>query len=73
MSMRGKYTKPDSKLHYFLVEWDPRMLSWAEFRGKVLGATDPATADKGSVRREVYDSWQKLGLAAQPDVGDNSA
>ena len=69
--MRGKYTEPSSKLHYFLVEWDPRMLSWEEFRGKVLGATDPATAVKGSVRREIYDDWKKLGLSAQPDVGDN--
>ena len=44
MAMREKYTKPGTSIYYYLVEWDPAKLSWEDFRGKVLGATDPATA-----------------------------
>jgi len=72
MSMREKYTRSGASIHYLTVEWDESTLSWADFRGKVLGATDPATAVVGSARRDVFDAWASLGLAAQPDVGDNS-
>jgi nucleoside diphosphate kinase len=71
MAMREKYTKDGASIHYALVEWDESTLSWADFRGRVLGATDPATAAEGSARRAIYDDWASLGLAAQPDVGDN--
>eukprot|EP01001_Neometanema_parovale_P007210 NODE_3527_length_1204_cov_112.411656_g3347_i0.p1 GENE.NODE_3527_length_1204_cov_112.411656_g3347_i0~~NODE_3527_length_1204_cov_112.411656_g3347_i0.p1 ORF type:complete len:339 (-),score=110.12 NODE_3527_length_1204_cov_112.411656_g3347_i0:121-1137(-) len=71
MSMREKYTKPPAEIHYFNTEWDTKNLSWEDFRGKVLGATDPATADKNSLRRQVLDKWQELGLKSQPNVGDN--
>ena len=37
MSMRSKFTKPGSEIYYYSVEWDPSVLSWADFRGKVLG------------------------------------
>mgnify|MGYP007078112305 CR=1 FL=1 len=43
MAMREKFTKPGESIHYYLVEWDPAALSWEDFRGKLLGATDPAT------------------------------
>lgn len=72
MSMRSKYTAAASKgIHYFVVEWDPKKLSWADFRGKVLGGTKPDDAEPGSLRRVVFDTWKDLGLPAEPDVGDN--
>lgn len=71
MSMREKYTKASSKIHYYVVEWDGNKLSWEDFRGKVLGATDPETAAAGSVRRLILEKWEELGLASKPDVGDN--
>ena len=71
MAMRGKYTGADSKIRYFCTEWDADRLSWEDFRTKVLGETDPAGASAGSLRRTVFADWKKLGLAAQPDVGDN--
>ena len=40
-------------------------------RGKVLGATDPATAEEGSLRREIFSQWKSLGLKSEPNVGDN--
>jgi nucleoside diphosphate kinase len=71
MSMREKYTKRDVCVYYYLVEWDSVKLSWEDFRAKVLGATDPSTAESGSLRRDIYDRWQELGLATCPDVGEN--
>ena len=72
MSMRGSYTNADSNgIHYFTVQWPTDSLSWADFRGDVLGATDPATAAEGSARRVIYENWESLGLGSQPNVGDN--
>eukprot|EP00959_Pyramimonas_sp_CCMP1952_P359448 7526512-Pyramimonas_sp.AAC.1 len=71
MAMREKYTKESASIHYFTVEWCPTKCSWADFRGKVLGATDPATAEVGAVRRTILDKYEELGLTSQPDVGDN--
>jgi len=71
MSMREKYTKRDVCVYYYLVEWDSVKLSWEDFRAKVLGATDPSTAESGSLRRVIFDQWQALGLKACPDVGEN--
>jgi len=71
MAMREKYTKPGTSIHYYLVEWDPAKLSWEDFRGKVLGATDPASAADGSLRKTIFSDWGKLGLKSEPNVGDN--
>lgn len=69
MAMRGKYTNEPASIHYYTVEWDPRVMSWKDFRSKLLGSTDPAEAAEGSIRREIYNSWQSLGLATIPDTG----
>jgi len=71
MSMRNKYTAPGLSIYYYLVEWDSGALSWEDFRGKVLGPTDPAEAPKDSLRGIVMAQWKELGLAAEPNVGDN--
>ena len=71
MAMREKYTKAGASISYMLAEWDPSQLSWADFRGKVLGATDPTTAEEGAVRRLILQQWRELGLPAEPNVGDN--
>ena len=54
-----------------MVEWDAKACSWADFRGQVLGPTDPAEAPAGSLRGMIMARWQELGLKAEPDVGDN--
>jgi len=71
MQMRSKFTKPGTEIYYFSVEWDPTSLPWADFRGKVLGPTDPAEAPAGSLRGEIMKNWKDLGLASEPNVGDN--
>jgi len=71
MAMRSKFTKPGTQIYYYVVEWDSKKLSWADFRGQVLGPTDPAEAPKSSLRGQILERWQELGLAAMPNVGDN--
>lgn len=71
MAMREKYTKAGESIHYLTVEWDTSKSSWADFRGKVLGATDPTTAEEGALRRTILDKYEELGLKTVPDVGDN--
>ena len=71
MAMREKYTKPGESIYYYLVEWEPSKLSWEGFRGKVLGATDPSTAENGALRKAIYSNWKELGLKSEPNVGDN--
>merc|ERR1719436_1874009 len=70
MSMRNKYVAEGCSIHWFTVDFDQE-LSWEDFRGKVLGPTDPSTAPEDSVRGMIYRDWEKLGLAKQPDTGDN--
>lgn len=70
-SMRDVYCRSDAKIHWYDVEWDTADNEWEAFRGSVLGATDPVTAAPGALRRKIFDSWQSLGLAAEPNVGDN--
>ena len=47
------------------------MLAWADFRGQVLGPTDPATAPAASLRGKIMADWKGLGLASAPNTGDN--
>ena len=70
--MRGKFTTPGTSIHYYVVEFDPATLSWEDFRGKVLGPTDPKDAPAGALRGIIAASWQKLGLEAPCNGGDNA-
>ena len=71
MAMRSKFTAPEATIRWFDVEFDVDKLSWADFRGTVLGPTDPAKAPDGSLRKAILDGWEALGLAATPDNTDN--
>jgi hypothetical protein len=58
MSMRAAYCNPGEKIQWYTVSWPADSLSWEDFRGQVLGATDPSgkyslcSCRKG---REEYD------------------
>lgn len=71
MSMRSAFTAPGRSIHWYTVEWEQDTLSWEDFRGKVLGPTDPKDGPPGSLRKAVYDDWKALGLPGQPNIGDN--
>merc|ERR1739844_241172 len=72
MSMRQNFVDPKASIYYYVVEWDQDKLSWEDFRGKVLGPTDPAQAPEDSLRGMFLQNWQSYGLASTPNVGDNA-
>ena len=71
MTMRSKFVGPNDSIHCYEVEWSPEKLTWADFRNKVLGPTDPADGPPGSLRKTILDEYQKLGLSDKPNKGDN--
>lgn len=71
MTMREKFVGAGTSIHCYEVAWDPAVLSWAEFRGTLLGPTDPADGPDGSIRKTILETWQELGLTAAPNKGDN--
>lgn len=71
MSMREKFTAPGTSIYYYDVQWNPKDLSWGDFREKVLGGTDPKIAYSDSARHLIYKNWESLGLEACPYTGDN--
>jgi len=71
MTMRAEFVKPGACIHYYVVEWNPADLAWADFRGKVLGPTDPAKAPSDSLRGGALTDWKNLGLPAIPSMSQN--
>ena len=71
MTMREKFTSAEAMIHYYVVQFDANTLPWADFRGKVLGPTDPAAAPADSLRGTLHSSWESLGMSAAPDTSDN--
>jgi len=71
MSMRSKFVQPGTSIHYYVVDFNPTKLHWADFRGAVLGPTDPKTAPTDSLRGKILADWSALGLEYEPNVGDN--
>jgi len=71
MTMRAGFVKEGASIYYYVVEWDPDDLAWADFRGKVLGPTDPADAPKDSLRGGALADWKNLGLESAPNTGEN--
>ena len=71
MEMRSKYVAAGLSIHYYVVEWDAATMPWTGFRSEGLGATDPAEAPAGAVRAQILAQWEALGLASEPNVGDN--
>ena len=71
-TMQADYVEPGASIYYYSVQWNAASLSWEEFRSSVLGATDPSAARAGSLRRDVLDNWEELGLAERPDIGRNA-
>lgn len=71
MAMRAAYCNPGEKIKWYTVSWPSEALTWADFRAKVLGATDPTAAPEGSIRRAILNQYNILGLGARPDTGNN--
>ena len=55
--------------YYYMVDWEAADLAWVDFRGQVLGPTDPKEAPAGSIRGLLLREWEALGLMAMPNIG----
>jgi len=71
MTMRSKFVSPECSIHYYVVEFAPETLSWSDFRGKVLGPTDPSLAPPGSLRGDITKNYLDYDLTVEPTVSDN--
>jgi nucleoside diphosphate kinase len=71
LANRAKFTREEARVRWFTVEWDEAALTWADFRAKVIGPTNPTEAPVESIRGAILARWQELGLASVPTVSDN--
>merc|ERR1711920_740952 len=67
MTMRSTFVKEGASIYYYVVEWNPKDLSWSDFRNKVLGPTDPAAAPTETLRGYARANWKDLGLPVEPN------
>jgi len=71
MSMRSQFVEKGKQIKWFVVEFDDEKLKWEDFRGKVLGPTDPKKAPETSLRGILFKDWKKYGLPRKPTTGEN--
>ena len=71
MAMRTEYLAPHSSIHYFIVEWDDTTCTWLNFRKRVIGETNPAFADSGSLRYILSEKRNDFGLQEPLDIMKN--
>eukprot|EP00606_Chrysophyceae_sp_TOSAG23-5_P000462 GSChrysophyteH2.ASY1.ANO1.347.1 assembled CDS len=69
MSMRGKFVQPNTSIHYYVVDFQPDHLSWADFRGKPT-VGDNCVHASASPFEGLAENMNWLGLKpAQTDFG----
>ncbi len=69
---REVFTAEEAQVVLYEASFKPEDISWAAFRGELIGATDPAKAKPGSLRNVILNKWQELGLADQPEMSRNA-
>ena len=58
-------------IKWYQISWSEEKLAWADFRDKVIGATNPLKAAPNSLRGILCARWEELGLPAKPFGADN--
>ncbi len=56
-AMEAIFCNPETRIDYYVVEFDPEQVSWLEFRKRVLGSTDASQADPESFRGHLYAQY----------------
>lgn len=56
-AMEANFYHPETRIDYFVLEFDPAATSWKQFRKQVLGATNAASADSNSFRGRLYTEF----------------
>ncbi len=55
--MESNFCHPDTRMDYYVVEFDPAETSWREFRRNILGVTDASRAVPESFRGRLYSQY----------------
>jgi nucleoside diphosphate kinase len=71
MDMRAQYVAPGAEIQYYLCEFENDVLSFEDFRQKVIGATDPAKAAPGTLRANALKDYKALNLPKEPFTSFN--
>lgn len=70
-TMRLEYVAKSAVVTWYVVSWPEAAVSWADFRGKVLGATDPTQADPASIRSKILQNYVTMNVPFVPNTGKN--
>lgn len=57
-AMEANFNDPATRMDYYVVEFDPGQVSWAQFRKNILGCTDSSKADPASFRGQLYAEYK---------------
>jgi nucleoside diphosphate kinase len=68
---REVFTTAGAEVVLYEAEFDPAQVSWEQFRGQIIGATDPAKAVEGSLRNLLLERYTELGQTARPEMSRN--
>ena len=71
MNMRNNFVGEGNSIYYYSIEWKSSDLAWKDFRGGVIGPTDPSKAPADSIRGTIASKWEEFGLKAACDGGNN--
>lgn len=70
-AMKAEYEHPDTAVTFMALEWDEQATPYASFLRDIIGDCDPAKAAPGSIRGDIFENWEDMGLAAAPDRAHN--
>ncbi len=56
-AMEANFYHPATRIDYYVVEFDPAVVDWRAFRREVLGSTNAAKAEPGSIRGRLYAQY----------------
>jgi nucleoside diphosphate kinase len=70
-TMREEYVAKSALVSWYIVSWPETSVSWADFRAKILGATDPTAAESSSIRAKILASHTSMKLPFVPNTGKN--
>ena len=61
-SIRELFTAPQARMELMIADFDADKLPWRKFRNEVIGGTNPATAEPGSIRAHFYQQREALKM-----------
>ncbi len=68
---REVFTSDGAEVVLYEAEFSPEVVSWEQFRQKIIGATDPQKAAAGSLRSILLQRFIDFGLTSQPVMSKN--